>query len=82
MTITERGSHGSSQVEHRGKGFDGETTLFDVTPMSYAQFGLVPQVHRKERDIYDRARPAVLALATEFVWGVAGVGLAAWAYPR
>ena len=53
MTITERGSHGSSQVEHRGKGFDGETTLFDVTPISYAQFGMLPQVHRKERDIYD-----------------------------
>jgi ankyrin repeat protein len=36
-----------------GKGFEWETTLFDVTPVSYAQFGLLPQVHRKERDIYD-----------------------------
>ncbi|MEP7273735.1 MAG: ankyrin repeat domain-containing protein [Acidobacteriota bacterium] len=36
-----------------GKGFDWETTLFDVTPVSYAQFGLLPQVHRRERDIYD-----------------------------
>jgi ankyrin repeat protein len=36
-----------------GKGFEWETTLFDVTPVSYAQFGLLPQVHRRERDIYD-----------------------------
>jgi hypothetical protein len=35
-----------------GKGFEWETTLFDVTPVSYAQFGLLPQVHRRERDIY------------------------------
>jgi ankyrin repeat protein len=36
-----------------GKGFEWETTLFDVTPISYAQFGLLPQVHRQERDIYE-----------------------------
>jgi len=36
-----------------GRGFEWETTLFDVTPISYAQFGLLPQVHRAERDIYD-----------------------------
>ena len=36
-----------------GKGFEWETTLFDVTPISYAQFGLLPQVARAERDIYD-----------------------------
>jgi ankyrin repeat protein len=36
-----------------GKGMEWETTLFDVTPISYAQFGLLPQVHRAERDIYD-----------------------------
>ena len=35
-----------------GKGFEWETTCFDVTPISYAQLGLLPQVHRKERDIY------------------------------
>jgi len=34
-----------------GRGFEWETTLFDVTPISYAQFGLLPQVHRDERDI-------------------------------
>jgi ankyrin repeat protein len=39
-----------------GKGFEWETTLFDVTPVSYAQLGLLPQVHRNERDIYDNIR--------------------------
>jgi ankyrin repeat protein len=39
-----------------GRGFEWETTLFDVTPISYAQFGLLPQVHRKEREIYEIAR--------------------------
>jgi hypothetical protein len=34
----------------------GETTLFDATPISYAQFGLLPQVHRQERDIYDNIK--------------------------
>ena len=34
-----------------GKGFEWETTCFDVTPISYAQFGLLPQMHRKEQDI-------------------------------
>ena len=39
-----------------GKGFEWETTLFDVTPISYAQFGLLPQMHRQERDIYDNIK--------------------------
>jgi ankyrin repeat protein len=39
-----------------GKGFEWETTLLDVTPISYAQFGLLPQVHREERDIYANVR--------------------------
>jgi hypothetical protein len=39
-----------------GKGMDWETTVFDVTPISYAQLGLLPQVHREERDIYDNIR--------------------------
>ena len=36
-----------------GKDMEWETTFFDVTPISYAQFGLLPQVHRTERDIYE-----------------------------
>jgi ankyrin repeat protein len=39
-----------------GKGFEWETTLFDVTPISYAQFGLLPQVHRNESEIYENIR--------------------------
>ena len=39
-----------------GRGFEWETTCFDVTPISYAQMGLLPQVHREERDIYDNIR--------------------------
>jgi ankyrin repeat protein len=35
-----------------GKGMEWETVCFDVTPISYAQMGLLPQVHRSERDIY------------------------------
>jgi ankyrin repeat protein len=39
-----------------GVGFDWETTFFDVTPVSFAQLGLMPQVHRRERDIYANIR--------------------------
>jgi hypothetical protein len=39
-----------------GKGFEWETTLFDVTPLSYAQLGLLPQMHRRERDVYSTVR--------------------------
>jgi hypothetical protein len=36
-----------------GRGMEWETTLFDVKPISYAQFDLLPQVGRAERDICD-----------------------------
>jgi Ankyrin repeats (many copies) len=35
-----------------GKGYEWETTFFDVTPLSYSQIGLMPQVHRNEGEIY------------------------------
>ena len=35
-----------------GRGQDWETTLFDVTPLSYAQFGLLPQFHRRSTEIF------------------------------
>lgn len=35
-----------------GKGFEWETTCFDVTPVSYAQLGLLPQIHRRDADVY------------------------------
>ena len=44
-----------------GKGFEWETTLFDVTPVSYAQFGLLPQVHRRDVDIYDNIKRLIEA---------------------
>ena len=39
-----------------GKGYEWETTFFDVTPISYAQMGLMPQMHRRESDIYSNVR--------------------------
>ena len=45
-----------------GEGFDWETTLFDLTPVSYAQLGTLPQMHRDARDIDANVR-ALLAAA-------------------
>jgi hypothetical protein len=39
-----------------GRGFEWETTCLDVTPVSYAQLGLLPQMHRREQDIYENIR--------------------------
>ena len=39
-----------------GKGYEWETTFFDVTPISFARMGLLPQVHRSELDIYANIR--------------------------
>ena len=35
-----------------GRGTDWETTILDVTPISYAQCGLYAQFHRREQDVY------------------------------
>lgn len=35
-----------------GEGFEWETSIFDVTPISYAQCGLFTQFQRNEEDIY------------------------------
>ncbi len=35
-----------------GKGFGWETTIFEVTPISYAQCGLYFQFHRREEHVY------------------------------
>jgi len=35
-----------------GGGFEWETIVFDVTPISYAQCGLYRQFHRREVDVY------------------------------
>jgi Ankyrin repeat len=39
-----------------GKGFEWETTIFDATPLSYAQAGLLPQFQRDERDVYENIK--------------------------
>lgn len=39
-----------------GKSFEWETTIFDATPISYAQAGLLPQIERDERDLYENIR--------------------------
>jgi ankyrin repeat protein len=39
-----------------GKGFEWETTLFDPTPISYAQAGLLRQFQREENDVYENIR--------------------------
>jgi len=39
-----------------GKGFAWETVLLDVTPISFAQMGLLPQMHRSERDVCANVR--------------------------
>ena len=36
-----------------GGGFDWETVIFEVTPISYAQCGLLPQFHRKPGAVYE-----------------------------
>lgn len=46
---------------HWGKGYEWETVFFDVTPISYSQMGLMPQVHRSENDIVSNIRVLVEA---------------------
>lgn len=42
-----------------GQGFPWETVFMDITPISYAQMGLLPQIHRNERDIYSNVKALV-----------------------
>lgn len=44
-----------------GKGYAWESVFFDVTPISYAQIGLIPQVHRREADIYENVKKMLQA---------------------
>lgn len=39
-----------------GKSFEWETTIFDATPFSYAQSGLLPQFGRDEHDVYENIK--------------------------
>jgi hypothetical protein len=44
-----------------GRGFEWETTFFDLTPIVYAQHGLLPQMHRDERHIDENVRVLLAA---------------------
>lgn len=44
-----------------GRGFEWETTCFDVTPVSYAQLGLLPQMHRTEEHCYANVRELLMS---------------------
>lgn len=46
---------------HWGQGYEWETTFFDVTPLSYTQLGLLPQMHRREADIYSNLKQLLAA---------------------
>ncbi len=48
-----------------GRGFEWETECFDVTPVSYAQLGLLRQFQRSEEDIYGNIRTLLQALGRE-----------------
>lgn len=49
-----------------GRGFEWETVIFDVTPISYAQMGLLPQMHRNEVEIYDNVRRLLSAASRRY----------------
>jgi hypothetical protein len=71
-TVCQRGNHGQPVLrlllEHGakadirlagitwGKSFEWETTIFDATPLSYAQAGLLPQFGRDQHDVYANIR--------------------------
>jgi len=44
-----------------GAGFEWETTLFDLTPVAYAQCGLLPQMHRDEATTWATVRRLLTA---------------------
>lgn len=55
-----------------GRGFEWETTFFDVTPISYAQLGTLPQMHRRELDVVANVR-CLLAAAKRPIPALANV---------
>lgn len=44
-----------------GRGFEWETTFFDLTPLAYAQLGPLPQMHRDEAGVYEVMRKLLVA---------------------
>lgn len=50
-----------------GSGFDWQTVLLDVTPVSYTQCGLLKQFQRREEDIYSNIQLLLEARGREIV---------------
>ena len=48
-----------------GKDMEWETECFDITPVSYAQLGLLKQFQRSEQDIYSNIRVLLKVLGRE-----------------
>ncbi|MEP7377184.1 MAG: ankyrin repeat domain-containing protein [Chitinophagaceae bacterium] len=48
-----------------GKGYDWETVIPSINPISYAMMGNLPQMHRKERDI-----SGIIALLLKAAYGI------------
>ena len=48
-----------------GKGFEWETECFDLTPVSYAQLGLLRQFQRTEEDTYANIHTLLVALGRD-----------------
>jgi hypothetical protein len=44
-----------------GRGYEWESTFFDLTPIAYAQLGTLPQMHRDARDIDATVRTLLAA---------------------
>jgi hypothetical protein len=61
--LIQSGANVSKQLNglYWGKGYEWETIFFDVTPISFAQMGLLPQAHRNEQDIYSNSKLLVEA---------------------
>lgn len=55
-----------------GRGFEWESTFFDLTPLAYAQLGLLPQMHRDPTHV-DATVRALLAAAGRPVPAMANV---------
>lgn len=72
--LLDAGAHTDARVAGItwGKGFDWETTCFDLTPISYAQCGLLRQFQRTEADIYSNVR-ALLEAAGRVIPPLANV---------
>lgn len=63
--LLERGAATDARVDGLtwGKGFEWETTFFDLTPISYCQLGTLTQMHRLEEHVTETVRVLLGAAA-------------------